>query len=148
MARRDMMASSSISMSFDKATVVKTLKENRAEHEKIYKEAVEGYRKAFEEAVDKTGKLLEAKLAELENEDTPSPHLKKQPLSELRVPKNQLKEYDTVLEMLDLTADDTIVLDQDQYNCYMKDNWYWMNEFLVANSTYSDTAMAKLRSMR
>lgn len=148
MARRDMMASSSISMSFDKATVVETLKKNRAEHETIYKEAVEGYRKAFEEAVLETQDTLVNKLSELKDKDLPSPHLKKHPLQTLTVPKNQLKEYDTVLEMLELTADDTIVLDQDQYNCYMKDNWYWMNDFLVSNSAYSATASLKLGSMR
>lgn len=142
------MASSSISMSFDKATVVETLKKNRAEHETIYNEAVEGYRKAFKEAVQETQSVLADKLGELKDEDLPSPRLNKHPLQSLSVPKNQLKEYDTVLEMLELTADDTIVLDQDQYNCYMKDNWYWMNDFLVSNSAYSATASLKLGSMR
>jgi len=148
MARRDMMASSSISMSFSKATVVETLKKNREEHETIYNEAVEGYRKAFVEAVRETEGILADKLGELDKTKLPSPSLKKHPLQSLKVPKNQLKEYDTVLEMLELTSDDTIVLDQDQYNCYMKDNWYWMNEFLLNNSAYSATASSKLGAMR
>lgn len=142
------MASSSISMSFDKATVVETLKKNRAEHETIYTEAIEGYRAALREALQEVVSLVSEKQNELEEKKVPSPHLAKSPLSKLSVPKNQLKEYDTVLEMLELTADDTIVLDQDQYNCYMKDNWYWMNDFLISNSAYSATASSKLGAMR
>lgn len=142
------MASSSISMSFDKQTVVDTLKKNKAEHETIYKEAVQGYRDALRGALVEVESLVVEKRNELDEKGTPSPHLSRSPLSKLTVPKNQLKEYDTVLEMLELTADDTIVLDQDQYNCYMKDNWYWMNDFLISNSAYSATASLKLGAMR
>lgn len=147
MARRDMMSSSTISMSFDKASVVETLKENRTEHEKIYNEAIAGYRNVLRNALDKVVELVSEKRDELEEKKAPSPRLKTDPLSSLAVPKNQLKEYDTVLEMLELTSDETIVLDQDQYNCYMKDNWYWMNDFLLSNSAYSASAGAKLSSM-
>lgn len=147
MARRDLMASSNISMSFDKETVVRTLQENRKEHEEIYNEAVEGYRKAFEEAIIDLQGVLADKLGELEKEKTPDSRLKRNSMHQLSVPTNSLKEYDTVLEMLELTPDDTIVLDQDQYNCYMKDNWYWMKEFLMSNSVYSMSAATKLSSM-
>ena len=142
-----MMASSSISMSFDKAQVVTTLTTNRAEHEKIYKEAVEGYRQKLTEALTEVVELVREKREELEDKKLPSPRLDYTPLNKLSVPTSSLKEYDTVLEMLELTPDETIVLDQDQYNCYMKDNWYWMKDFLISNSLYSVGAAAKLRSM-
>lgn len=142
-----MMASSSISMSFSKSQVIETLKKNRTEHEKIYLEAVEGYRKAFEEAMEKMATRLTDLRWELEEKKLPEPRLDNGPLNKLKVPKNSLKEYDTVLEMLELTEDNTIVLDQDQYNCYMKDNWYWMKDFLITNSMYSPSAVGKLSSM-
>ncbi|MHA2280269.1 MAG: hypothetical protein ACXAC5_05380 [Promethearchaeota archaeon] len=148
MARRDAMASSSISMSFKKEEVIATLKKNRAEHQEIYDEAVEGYRKKLVEALNETIEMVEEKRSELEEKRLPKPHLKEYPLSGLSVPGSSLKEYDTVLEMLSLTPDETIVLDQDQYNCYMKDNWYWMKDFLVSNSAYSVSAVKKLSTMR
>lgn len=141
------MASSNIKMSFEKSLVITTLQQNRAEHETIYKESVEGYREAFAVAVKKTQSLLADKMAELEDEKLPQPYLKRIPLSDLTTPKNCLNEYDTVLEMLELTPDDTIILDQDQYNCYMKDNWHWMSEFLLSNAKYSVGASAKLGRM-
>jgi hypothetical protein len=146
MARRDAMASSSISMSFRKAEVIETLKKNRAEHEEIYNEAVEGYREKFIEALNETIKMVEEKRNELREKRLPSSYLES-PINRLRSPSNSLKEYDTVLEMLELTPDETIVLDQDQYNCYMKDNWYWMKEFLTTNSAYSASAVMKLSTM-
>lgn len=147
MARRDAMVASSISMSFDKAEAIKILKENRAEHEKIYNEAVEGYRQALNDALWDMEIAIKAKLAELDTKRLPEPHLKKYPLSGLNIPGNSLNEYDTVLEMLALTTDEIIVLNQDQYSCYMKDNWYWMKEFLINNSAYSTMAAMKLNSM-
>lgn len=147
MARRDAMVSSSISMSFIKAEVVNTLIKNRAEHEKIYNEAVVGYRKKFLEAIVEMKKMLDEKCNELENNELPNTRLKGYPLGELSVPNSSLDEYDTVLEMLKLTPDKTIVLNQDQYNCYMKDNWYWMKDFLTVNSVYSASAGLKLSSM-
>jgi len=148
MARRDMMSSSTISMSFRKEEVIDTLKKNRAEHQKIYDEAIEGYRRALSDALWDMDSLIKAKLKELDEERVPKPSLKKYPLSNLREPGNSLKEYDTVLEMLNLTPDETIVLDQDQYNCYMKDNWYWMEDFLTQNSAYSASAVMKLSRMK
>lgn len=141
------MASSNISMSFSKAKVIETLEKNRAEHEKIYNEAVEGYRKKLVEALAEVVELVQEKRKEVDEKELPKPSLRKYPLSGLSVPTNSLKEYDTVLEMLSLTDDETIVLDQDQYNCYMKDNWYWMREFLTTNSMYSASAVGKLSSM-
>lgn len=142
------MATSTISMNFSKEKVVNILKENRAEHELIYNEAVEGYRKKFREAVKETADLVEAKLGKLKEKTTPSGYLRDIPLHQLTVPTNSLEEYDTVLEMLELTTDEVIVLNHDQYNCYMKDNWYWMKEFLTSNSAYSASAITKLSSMR
>ena len=148
MARRDVMSSSTISMSFRKEEVIETLKKNRAEHQKIYDEAVEGYREKLREALHEVNKMVSEKFNELDEKKLPKPHLKEYPLSGLSVPGNSLNEYDTVLEMLSLTPDDTIVLDQDQYNCYMKDNWYWMKDFLTSNSAYSSSAVMKLSKMR
>jgi len=147
MARRDMMASSTISMSFDKAQVVKILTTNREEHEEIYNEAVAGYRKKFKAALKEYHSVVDAKQKELKDDKkVPKPYLNGNPLIDLKRPNSSLKEYDTVLEMLSLTPDETIVLDQDQYNCYMKDNWHWMDAFLISNSAYSSKAFNKLSS--
>ena len=147
MARRDVMASSSISMSFNKDRVIKILRTNRAEHEKIYLESVEGYRGALSDALVDMECSITRKRKELGEKDLPKPRLDKSPFVNLSVPNNSLKEYDTVLEMLSLTPDETIELDQDHYNCYMKDNWYWMKDFLISNSAYRTLASDKLSSM-
>ena len=136
-----------ISMSFRKQEVINKLEKNRSEHEAIYNEAVEGYRVALKEALLKLNSLVSDKLGELKDIKLPKPSLKEYPLNKLHIPTNSLKGYDTVLEMLSLTPDETIVLDQNQYNCYMKDNWHWMEDFLINNSAYSVGATNKLNSM-
>ena len=144
MARRDFQASADITMSFKQA-VIETLTKNRDEHSRIYKQAVEGYRTALRDAVTDMRRLLDVKIDEMETQETPSPHLSSNPLAKLSVPKSHLDQYDTVIEMLRLTTDDTIMLNQDQYNCYMKDEWFWTKDFLVGNSQYSSLASLKLR---
>lgn len=108
----------------DLLTVLKT---NRAAHKAIVKEAREGY-------VVKAREALEKRLAELSKGKIISLSFN------LTVPVDNAKEYDTIIGMLEMSADDTITLTASEYRCLVEDNWGWKQNFLFSNAAYSQTA--------
>ena len=118
---------SGLELNFAVLQVREALEKNRITHEKIFKEAEDGYkRKLKQELENKLGELVLGKLP--------------QSNSSLVRPTNNLEEYDAAIEMLKLTTDATIKLTQEQFNCYMRDKWSWKSSFLTTNSLYSSTA--------
>jgi hypothetical protein len=114
---------------FDKRFVSTRLKENRELHEKVYKEAVEGYQK-------KAIAFLNTKIEEIQK--NPIANL----YSNLHVPTNHLKEYDRAILMVDQSLDIEVELSEEDYSKYIQDNWSWTREFYTSNSSYSGTAAA------
>jgi hypothetical protein len=108
------------------------LKENRDEHEKIFNEAVEGFHKEYKE-----------KLVQLVA-DAEEGKFYKRPQMNLTAPVNHLAEYNTAIRMLEMTTAQTITLTQEQFNCYVMDQWFFQHEFLLSNSLYSGTARQKV----
>ena len=110
--------------------LLKALQENRELHRKIYAEAVEGFRRA---AVQ----LLERELKTRREHDTG-------PLKRLSVkldpPQEHLEEYDTAINMLGWAVDDTIELTAEQFSNLVEDKWHWKKNWLEANVLYSRTA--------
>jgi hypothetical protein len=117
------------SLKFDKLFVSTRLKENRASHELVYKEAVEGYQK-------KAIEFLKNKLEEIQK--TPTVNI----YASLHVPSNHLKEYDRAILMVDQSLDLVVELSEEDYSKYIQDNWSWTREFYDSNSSYSSTAAA------
>ena len=124
-----MMSNGGLVMNFKVGEVLATLKENREQHLKIVGEATEGYRKALR-------KELVDKLAKLDAGTFPSIH------SALTKPQSYVAEYDSAIEMLGMTSDATLQLDQNAFKCYVLNKWTWMGGFLTSNSVYSGTAAA------
>ncbi len=110
-----------------KSELVEILTKNRAEHEKIYLEAVTGYKIALV-------KLLKQKLSAAKRGEKVS-----MPIF-LHEPENHLKDYDNALSMLRMSVDDVIELSQYNYRCYCLDDWGWKQSFYVGNSAYSVSA--------
>lgn len=120
-------------LNFTVDNVLCALEKNKAEHEKIFKEAEEGYKQELR-------KELSEKLDCLAMGKFPNPH------SKLVRPVNHLEEYDTAIEMLRLTTDEAIQLTQDQFKCYMLNKWSWSGTFLHTNAAYSSIAAAAVGS--
>lgn len=55
---------------------------------------------------------------------------------ELRVPVTHEKDYEQVIQMLQMSTDDTITLEADEFACYVMDDWSWKREFQQVTSFY------------
>ena len=124
-----MMRNGGLVMNFKVKAVLETLKTNREQHIEIVKEATQGYKVALR-------KELNSKLAQLDAGKWPNTH------SALAKPQSYVAEYDSAIEMLGMTSDETLELDQSAFQCYVLNKWAWMGGFLTSNSQYSGTAAA------
>lgn len=106
--------------------LISKLNTNRDLHRKIFLEAQEGYRaqciaeldKMLEEARD--GKRIRRAIALIE-------------------PIDQTKEYDSALEMLKMSVDEVINLEEHDFRCYVLDQWAWKGQSSSSNIRYSTT---------
>lgn len=114
-----------------KTELLKVLKKNRAEHRKIYEEAVEGYRRLvigeFTRRLDdaKQGRKIDTVLRVTE-------------------PRDQTKDYDRAIRMIEMDTSDVVSLNEEDFANYVMDDWGWMQNFLLSNSAYSATATKKM----
>lgn len=107
------------------------LHENRAAHQGIFEEAVEGYKA---EAVARLERHLErVKKGRMEIVQV-----------YLEVPVNHTKDYDRIIRMVEMSVADEIELSQRDFSAYVMDDWTWKQQFLTSNSTYSATATRML----
>lgn len=113
------------------STVLERLRENREKHAKIVAESRAGYvEKAKLALLSKLDDLKKGKVAALS--------------FSLRPPADHTREYDTLIEMLELHTDQTIALNADEVRQFMLDQWDWTSDFLHQNAFYSGTARAAL----
>lgn len=96
---------------------------NRAEHRDIFLKAQEKYR---EEVI----KELDAMLAEARAGRKVRRHI------QLIEPTDYTAEYDRLLRMLELSTDDTVSLTEQEFTCYVMDEWGWSRAWAVSNSRY------------
>lgn len=103
--------------------------ENRDKHATIVKEARIGYLEAAQRRAQTAIDALKAgKLVSLQN-------------FVLQVPVDYTSAYDSCIEMLKWTTDETITLAADEFRQFVQDQWDWKDGFLSSNSAYSSTAM-------
>jgi len=115
--------------------VLEKLKENRAEHSAIVKEAREGY-------MDQAEAALQKRLVQLREGKLVSLHFSLQP------PQDHSDVYDTAIGMVEAHTEETIVLGASQFRSLMMDEWDWTAGFLASNSGYSALAAEKVGASR
>jgi hypothetical protein len=115
----------------NKNQLIEKLNDNRANHREIFLEAQEGYRKAVIAELDSM--LADARAGK--NIRT---------VVSLRAPVDQTKDYDCALAMLAMHVEETISLTQQEFQCYVLDQWGWKNAFNVSNAAYSPKLSAML----
>lgn len=58
-------------------------------------------------------------------------------VTDLPEPQDHTAEYDKVIRMLQMSADDVVELDvPHEFDCYVMDNWAWKKAFSASNSRY------------
>jgi hypothetical protein len=62
---------------------------------------------------------------------------------DIEKPESHLDAYDTVIEMLEMSISNEVVLDARAFKQYVKDEWDWANSF--ANTTVKYAAVGNAR---
>lgn len=112
-----------------KTKLLAKLKENRAEHRKIFEEALEGYRKRviqeFARRLDdaRKGRSIDVSIR-------------------ITQPVDHTDDYDNAIAMLEMDLGKTVTLAEHDFRQYVMDQWGWSDNFYLSNSAYSGTAAA------
>lgn len=111
------------------------MRDNREEHQRIYLEALEGYK-------HKCISMLESRLKEAKSTDgIVSMGFR------IEKPVSYVEQYDTVIEMLEWTTEATIEVTMEEFNAWVRDRWDWQRGFLTSNSLYSSSATLKMQDL-
>ncbi len=97
---------------------------NQQEHNDEYAEMMKEY---AETVKDKSAELLKFNLAAKNN-------FKKS--FNAPEPKNNSKDYERIISMLQMTVDTVIELDTQEYEQYVMNNWHWTREFSASKTVY------------
>ena len=108
-----------------KFDLIRILEDNKKKHDAIYNAAVEGY---WAEAEEK----LNEKLAKIREKKQVDPYLG------IAFPENHAEDYEEILQSLELSVHNEIELNQNQFNCYVRNKWNWREQFVASNSYYAD----------
>lgn len=104
---------------------------NKVNHIKEYDEARIDYCKASMQE----HKIRMMELEKFIGNDSPIDQF----CSQLQVPQNHAKDYDQVIQMLEMSIDDVITIRSDEFACYVMDDWDWRSEFagaMLSNKRY------------
>ena len=55
----------------------------------------------------------------------------------LTEPSNHIKDYGRVIAMLEMSVDETVTLDAQDFDRYVMDNWDWSRFALSTNTAYA-----------
>ena len=106
---------------------------NREKHVAEYDEAVAGYKQAAAKAIDRAMEKLKRQVADLEAGEV----LQLAAVQfDLAVPQNHSMDYDQVIAMLEMSVDEELEIQSDEFACYVMDDWGWKEAFLLTNSRY------------
>jgi uncharacterized protein YifE (UPF0438 family) len=99
------------------------VKANREKHKSNYEKAIAVYK---QEAVEAIQKLLDdAKAGDIRHGVS------------LVKPEQHLEEYDQAIQMLEMSVDDEVRLDQSEFAQYVMDKWAWARAFENTTMSYA-----------
>lgn len=111
-------------ITMNKAELVSILWANRKTHVQEYHQTFEAYKKA-----------VVIRLQDMLGEFQESPENYSLRVG-LQRPESQEKNYTMVIEMLENDINDTVELDQHEYQNYVNDEWTWSNQFAMSKTAY------------
>ena len=104
--------------------LLEKVKANRAKHQETFDLGVEVYRDRMVEELDRM--LADAKAGRKISRMVSIPE-----------PENHIKDYDTVIMMLEMSVDDEIALDATSFHQYVMDQWQWNASFSATTAMYA-----------
>lgn len=108
----------------NKAELLAVLKDNRNKHKSLFDLAVEGYRKAVLEDLDQH--MERVKKGSLERI-----------VIVLPVPEDHTSDYDRVIKMCEMSIDDVLEVEEQEFSEYVMDSWSWKKQWLLSNTQYT-----------
>jgi len=103
--------------------LLEILRENRETHKTDYEDAYAGYLETCAETLAEMLKGFKAGNLEIV-QWTEFP------------PQSQVKDYDRVIRMLELSVDSEIELAADEFANFVQDDWHWKENWVLSNSNY------------
>lgn len=55
----------------------------------------------------------------------------------VQFPQNHEREYEDVIEMLEMSVDENIELDSQSFKAYIKNEWHWQGQMRAAKAAYA-----------
>jgi hypothetical protein len=107
-----------------KDDLLRTLRDNRDEHQEIFEKAQVVYRQRMIEELDRA--LQEAKEGR-----------KIRRAFTLPVPEDHTGDFDTAIQMLEWETDDRVELTQREFRRYVQNQWEWEASFVANTQSYS-----------
>lgn len=123
-------------LKFKRSKLLESVRDNRDKHQREYKEAVDGYRDEVIEQLKKKINLYQTELARWKSAETVieiDPYVS----LGLRKPEQYLKDYDRVIKMLDMSHEDEIELNHQEFAQYVMDDWAWKEQFSTTTALYN-----------
>ena len=136
----------------NRVRLIETLTENREKHIKAYREALAGDKAAAaaklkedaQAARDQLEKNVNRVAIEIETFDPERPNrfadttvLIQQFIMTLPVPRCYASAYDAAIDIAKWDVNDTITLAYSEFNCFVRDQWEWTEDFSVTNARYT-----------
>ncbi len=122
-----------------KSTLLTKLRANKEKHRDEYDKAMTNWRKEVaKEARKVVGEAEEGTFSGSSISKGRARGAPSHPLTTVlyEEPDTHLAEYTTVIGMLEMSEDETIVLGHGQFLCYVEDEWDWKKDWMFSNSKY------------
>lgn len=116
-----------------KSELLERIKLNREQHRKIFLEAVEGYRAEAE-------RQLSAKIDAVRSSKKPI-----YVAISLYAPEDHTKDYDNAIDMIAMSVNEELEIDETSFNQLVRDDWQWKRQWLTSNAVYSSTAASAVK---
>lgn len=128
---------------YERTKLLERIRENRDKHVAAYEEAWKGYLIEVAEQLEKCAKDARAALKTLNGKEWEpgDESLHREVTTHFGVnaqaPQSHADEYDRVIDMLDFTHEENVVLSQQEFNMYVRDEWAWSRMFNETATAYS-----------
>ena len=110
-------------MDFKREHLLERLRKNREDHRAIFERALEGFRKKAQFA-------LERRIEDLRERGRGDVYVS------IVEPRDQTKEYDRAILMLEMAVGETVELTEKKFANYVMDDWAWSEQFTSTTAEY------------
>lgn len=114
------------SVNVNKQELLTKLRENLEIHKTEYKEALVDFKERLLSDLKKGVKLVD----KTEAKDLEEFNIR------ISFPRSHESDYEEVIEMLEMSTDETIELDSQSFKAYIKNEWQWSVQFAATSNMY------------